>query len=100
MTRQRIAIDVGGTFTDVCVFDEDGQDVRVTKVPSTPDDPMRAVLDGVERAEIDLRRVSLFSHGTTVATNALITRSFRPAAMARHRWSRSCTVTIALLTPI
>ncbi|BBG04566.1 MULTISPECIES: hydantoinase/oxoprolinase family protein [Pseudonocardia] len=81
MSRQRVAIDVGGTFTDVCVFDEDGHDVQVTKVPSTPDDPMRAVLDGVARGGIDLRRVSLFSHGTTVATNALITRSFRPAAM-------------------
>lgn len=88
MTRQRVAIDVGGTFTDVCVFDEDGHDVRVTKVPSTPDDPMRAVLDGVTRGDIDLRRVSLFSHGTTVATNALITRSFRPAAMVTTRGFR------------
>lgn len=88
MSRQRVAIDVGGTFTDVCVFDEDGHDVRVTKVPSTPDDPMRAVLDGVARGGIDLSRVSLFSHGTTVATNALITRSFRPAAMVTTRGFR------------
>ncbi|MFP5069721.1 hydantoinase/oxoprolinase family protein [Pseudonocardia nantongensis] len=88
MSRQRVAIDVGGTFTDVCVFDEDAHDVRVTKVPSTPDDPMRAVLDGVARGRIDLRRVALFSHGTTVATNALITRSFRPAAMVTTRGFR------------
>lgn len=88
MSRQRVAIDVGGTFTDVCVFDENEHDVRVTKVPSTPDDPMRAVLDGVARGEIDLRRVSLFSHGTTVATNVLITRSFRPAAMVTTRGFR------------
>ncbi|WP_190813164.1 hydantoinase/oxoprolinase family protein [Saccharopolyspora pogona] len=81
MAKQRVAVDVGGTFTDVCVFDEDDRSIRVTKVPSTPDDPMRAVLSGVERGGIDLSEVSLFSHGTTVATNALITRNFQPAAM-------------------
>ncbi|WP_028925107.1 hydantoinase/oxoprolinase family protein [Pseudonocardia acaciae] len=81
MARQRVAVDVGGTFTDVCIFDEASREVRVTKVPSTPDDPMRAVLDGVDRAEVDLSEVTLFSHGSTVATNALITRNFRPAAM-------------------
>lgn len=81
MSKQRVAVDVGGTFTDVCVFDEDSQDVRVAKVPSTPDNPMQAVLDGVRRGEVDLADVSLFSHGTTVATNALITRNFQPAAL-------------------
>lgn len=81
MSNQRVAVDVGGTFTDVCVFDEDTRAIRVTKVPSTPDDPMRAVLDGIQRGDIDLGDVSLFSHGTTVATNALITRNFLPAAM-------------------
>ncbi len=81
MAKQRVAVDVGGTFTDVCIFDEGTRAIRVTKVPSTPGDPMRAVLDGVERADVDLAAVSLFSHGTTVATNALITRDFRPAAL-------------------
>ncbi|MFC5993148.1 hydantoinase/oxoprolinase family protein [Pseudonocardia hispaniensis] len=81
MSKQRVAVDVGGTFTDVCIFDEETRQVRVTKVPSTPSDPMRAVLDGVARGEVDLAEVSLFSHGTTVATNALITRNFRPAAL-------------------
>ncbi|MBO0873669.1 MAG: hydantoinase/oxoprolinase family protein, partial [Pseudonocardia sp.] len=80
-SAQRVAVDVGGTFTDVCIFDETTREVRVTKVPSTPDDPMRAVLDGVARADVDLAGVTLFSHGTTVATNALITRDFRAAAM-------------------
>src|SRR5699024_7716332 len=74
-------VDVGGTFTDVCIFDDSSKEMRVTKVPSTPDNPMQAVLDGVERGEIDLSDVRLFSHGTTVATNALITRRFPKAAM-------------------
>jgi N-methylhydantoinase A len=77
----RVAVDVGGTFTDVCIFDEQTHATQVTKVPSTPDDPMRAVVAGIERAEVDLRRVTLFSHGTTVATNALITRRFPSAAL-------------------
>lgn len=36
MANVRVAVDVGGTFTDVCIFDEDTQKMRVTKVPSTP----------------------------------------------------------------
>ncbi|MYM19513.1 hydantoinase/oxoprolinase family protein [Brevibacterium sp. 5221] len=81
MADLRVAVDVGGTFTDVCIFDQDEQQMSVTKVPSTPDDPMEAVLNGVARAGIDLGDVRLFSHGTTVATNALITRKFPKAAM-------------------
>lgn len=81
MTQLRVAVDVGGTFTDVCIFDEDERAMRVTKVPSTPSDPMVAVMNGVERGKIDLQDVELFSHGTTVATNALITRRFPRAAM-------------------
>ncbi len=81
MTQLRVAVDVGGTFTDVCIFDEDEKTMRVTKVPSTPHDPMIAVMNGVKRAEINLADVELFSHGTTVATNALITRNFPQAAL-------------------
>lgn len=84
----RVAVDVGGTFTDVCIFDERARTTRVTKVPSTPEDPMRAVVAGVERAGIDLADVGLFSHGTTVATNALITRRFPAAAMVTTRGFR------------
>lgn len=88
MTDLRVAVDVGGTFTDVCIFDDADKTMRVTKVPSTPDDPMRAVLGGVERGEIDLNSVSLFSHGTTVATNALITRRFPKAALVTTKGFR------------
>lgn len=88
MSSVRVAVDVGGTFTDVCIFDDDTQQMRVTKVPSTPSDPMVAVMNGVERGEIDLNEVSLFSHGTTVATNALITRNFPAAALVTTRGFR------------
>lgn len=88
MGKVRVAVDVGGTFTDVCIFDEESKEMRVTKVPSTPYDPMIAVMNGVERGEINLSEVSLFSHGTTVATNALITRNFPPAALVTTRGFR------------
>ncbi|WP_026198005.1 hydantoinase/oxoprolinase family protein [Sciscionella marina] len=88
MRKFRVAVDVGGTFTDVCVFDTENASTAVAKVASTPDDPMRAVMNGVRTAGVDLAEVALFSHGTTVATNALITRNFPSAAMVTTRGFR------------
>jgi N-methylhydantoinase A len=73
----RIAVDTGGTFTDVCAYDEQTGRVRVHKVSSTPDDPGRAIIQGVDEmlaeAGTDISQVSFFAHGTTVGTNALLT---------------------------
>lgn len=82
--RMSVAIDVGGTFTDVFVVDECGGRVTVAKVASTPEDPAAGVLDALAQAEIDLAQVGFVSHGSTVATNALITRRFPPVAMGDH----------------
>src|SRR2546425_8324378 len=87
MADLRVAVDVGGTFTDICILDEEHGDVQIGKVPSTSD-PIEAVVDGVAEAGIDLRDVVVFSHGTTVATNALITRNLPPAAMVTTRHFR------------
>src|SRR5919204_2141698 len=84
MGNLRVAVDVGGTFTDICILDEEGGEVQVGKVPSTQD-PIEAVVSGVVDAGIDLRDVVVFSHGTTVATNALLTRNLPPAAMVTTR---------------
>jgi N-methylhydantoinase A len=81
MTRIRVAVDVGGTFTDICIMNEETGAIRIEKTASTPDDPMRAILNGVEQGGIDLSQVTMFSHGTTVATNALITRRLPRSAM-------------------
>lgn len=81
MTKTRVAVDVGGTFTDVCIMDEQSGQIRIEKTPSTPDDPMRAIMTGVVDAQVDLSDVTMFSHGTTVATNALITRRLPRVAM-------------------
>ena len=81
MTKLRVAVDIGGTFTDICILDEDSGALRVAKTASTPEDPLIGAMRGLDEAEVSLRDVTLFSHGTTVATNALITRRLPPAAM-------------------
>ena len=85
MTAQQpfiVGVDTGGTFTDIVVMAESGE-VWTAKAPTTPDDFSRGVMDalseaaravGTERTEL-LARTTLFKHGSTVATNALITRN-------------------------
>lgn len=72
----RLGCDVGGTFTDLLVVDEATGRTFRDKVPSTPDDPSRAVVAGAravcEANGIDPSKVELFLHGTTVATNAVL----------------------------
>src|SRR4051794_40675357 len=72
----RVGVDSGGTFTDLCLFEEDTGRVEVWKVPSTPDDPSRGIAAGVEqslgRVDAPAQDVGYFGHGTTVGTNALI----------------------------
>jgi N-methylhydantoinase A len=65
-----VGVDVGGTFTDFVVAE--GARLRVHKVPSTPDDPARAVLQGLR--ELGIGPGTEIVHGSTVATNALIER--------------------------
>jgi N-methylhydantoinase A len=72
----RIGVDSGGTFTDVCLFDDATGRVAVWKVSSTPSDPSDGIARGVEEglAEVGAGAADIgyFGHGTTVATNALI----------------------------
>jgi N-methylhydantoinase A len=85
-SRVRLAIDVGGTFTDIFVLDSNGKQT-VAKVPSTPN-PIDAIMNGAAAANVEWRDVELFTHGTTTATNALITRNFKPAAMVTTKGFR------------
>ncbi len=72
----RVGVDSGGTFTDVCLFDDQSGRVEVWKVPSTPDDPSRGIANGVAEGMARVRAapgaIGYFAHGTTVSTNALI----------------------------
>ena len=73
----RVGVDVGGTFTDMVVVDEETGEVRVGKRLSTPDAPDRAVLGLVDTVlgEEGLRACRYFLHGTTVGLNALLERT-------------------------
>ncbi|MEA2227503.1 MAG: hypothetical protein QOF04_1133 [Solirubrobacteraceae bacterium] len=72
----RLGVDVGGTFTDFLLLNETSGEATVFKVPSTPDDPSRALVTGLRRllAERSVAPASLarLMHGTTVATNAVL----------------------------
>jgi N-methylhydantoinase A len=81
MPCYRVAVDTGGTFSDFVYLNEDTGAVAIGKVASTPDDPSRAILQGIEaligragegRAAAKPADVSYFCHGTTVGTNALL----------------------------
>ncbi|MDQ7039761.1 MAG: hydantoinase/oxoprolinase family protein [Rhodothermus sp.] len=67
----RVGIDIGGTFTDFVVFDSTTGRLSTFKVFSTPDDPARAVLEGLQQVPSAARQII---HGSTVATNALLER--------------------------
>ncbi len=71
----RIAVDVGGTFTDVIVLDEVTNTLRLEKVETTPQDPARGVLQGFRKAEARLSDLDYFVHGTTLGLNALLMRT-------------------------
>lgn len=73
--RYRIGVDVGGTHTDLVASDSATGSLRIEKLPSSPDNPARAVLEGLERLVddgIDPGDIEFFAHGTTVTTNALL----------------------------
>ena len=82
----RVGVDTGGTFTDFVY--QAGQALRIFKVPSTPDDPSRAIAEGLDRVSRDTG-ISFTSievvHGTTVGTNALLQRKgARTALVTTH----------------
>lgn len=85
MTGYRLGIDVGGTFTDLILFEEGTNALHIAKVPSTVQNQSLGVMEGIDRitAAHDLapQQISFLLHGTTVATNALLERKGVPCAL-------------------
>jgi N-methylhydantoinase A len=71
---QWLGVDVGGTFTDLVLYDQDTGALTIEKVPSTPADPSEGILAGIARLGIDPESLAKFVHGTTVATNTILER--------------------------
>ena len=73
----RLGVDVGGTFTDLLLVNEKTGELHTAKVPSTPDDSSRGVFNGIHRvcknADIQPGEITSVMHGTTVATNTILT---------------------------
>src|SRR5687768_3209283 len=84
----RVGIDVGGTFTDFLLMDEDGK-AKVYKTLSTPADPTIGFFNGLKDMAADynvtleqfIDYIELIVHGTTVGTNAVLTRSGAKTAL-------------------
>src|SRR5258707_3866457 len=74
----RVGVDIGGTFTDLCGFDEATNDLFTLKVLSTPDRPGSEVMEGLRQLEarygVEPSRITYFTHGTTVGVNTVIQR--------------------------
>jgi N-methylhydantoinase A len=84
----RVAVDIGGTFTDLVAVDDDSGELRVSKSASVSSDPIKAVLRVIDKTAIPPEELGLFIHGTTVATNALIERSGSRVAFVTNRGFR------------
>ena len=75
MARYRVTVDTGGTFSDFVHLNEQTGEISIAKISSTPDDPSRAILAGLEAhlaSVTEADEIGYFCHGTTVGTNALL----------------------------
>jgi len=71
---QIVGVDVGGTFTDLVLFDTESESVKIAKVPSTPENQAFGVMQALESAGATMETLNTVIHGTTITTNALLER--------------------------
>src|SRR3954471_16096558 len=76
-----VAVDIGGTFTDLVAYDHDGRTVAYAKSPTTYGNLVDGVLDCFAKAKLDPRTATFVNHGTTLVINALIQRKGAKAAL-------------------
>jgi N-methylhydantoinase A len=84
----RVAVDIGGTFTDVVVFDETKSSLALAKTLSTPAELARGVLDGLTKAAVRFDEVSTLIHGSTIVVNAIIERKGARTALVTTKGFR------------
>ena len=86
--ESRIAADVGGTFTDIAIFDESTGAISLGKCLTTPQHLIDGINDGVQRSGASFDQANLFLHGTTVAINTLLERTGARTALVTTRGFR------------
>ena len=88
----RIGVDIGGTFTDVVLVDEETGHIGVAKAPTTPRDVAEGVIAGIrqglEQYRVDPAEVALLAHATTIVTNALLEKNGARAGFVTTRGFR------------
>jgi N-methylhydantoinase A len=84
----RVAVDIGGTFTDVVAFDEAKMSLWLAKSLSTPEELARGVLDGLAKAAVPLDIVESLIHGSTVVVNSIIERRGAKTALVTTKGFR------------
>ncbi|MDP6086956.1 MAG: hydantoinase/oxoprolinase N-terminal domain-containing protein, partial [Nitrospinota bacterium] len=67
-----VGVDIGGTFTDIVVYDEVTRQICTVKTPSLHENLTRGILTGLQKADTPLPSVSRLVHGTTIATNTVL----------------------------
>lgn len=85
---QVVGVDVGGTFTDLVLLDQQTGAVRLAKVPTTLDNQAFGVLTALQEADAELARVELIVHGTTTTTNAVLERKLNRTGLITTRGFR------------
>ncbi len=84
----QLAVDIGGTFTDLVYFDTERKKFFFDKVLTTPASPSEGVEEAVHKSQVSLEEVASFIHGTTVAINAVIERKGANTALLTTRGFR------------
>ncbi|RCG30622.1 hydantoinase/oxoprolinase family protein [Sphaerisporangium album] len=84
----RLAIDVGGTFTDIVELIPETGELRFDKVPTTPEAPTKGVMNAFGVARAPMADIGMFTHGTTLGLNALLTRTGARTAVIGTRGFR------------
>ena len=85
---QIVGVDVGGTFTDLVLFDTETESVKISKVPSTPENQSFGVMSALESVGVALESLDALIHGTTVTTNALLERKVSRVGLITTRGFR------------
>jgi len=85
---QIVGVDVGGTFTDLVLFDTETESVKISKVPSTPENQSFGVMKALDSISVTLESLDALIHGTTVTTNALLERKVSRVGLITTRGFR------------
>lgn len=84
----RLGIDIGGTFTDLVLYNEDLKTTQINKTTTTPENPFMGAQKGIGNLAINLRSLSDLTHGTTIGTNAIIEKKGAKVAIITTKGMR------------